>query len=147
MIITQQYTEKDTFTNDEKKEIVQFLSKHLGKYGDPPLQIAEALDYALGTQGKPGGYIITARNNNEDLLGAVIVNKTGMGGYIPENILVYIATDVAQRGKGIGKTLMKRAIQIADGDIALHCEPENPAMHLYTKLGFTSKYLEMRLKK
>jgi len=147
MIITQQYTEKDTFTNDEKKEIVQFLSKHLEKYGDPPLQIAEALDYALGTQGKPGGYIITARNNDEDLLGAVIVNKTGMGGYIPENILVYIATDGAQRGKGIGKTLMKRAIQIADGDIALHCEPENPAMHLYTKLGFTSKYLEMRLKK
>jgi ribosomal protein S18 acetylase RimI-like enzyme len=42
---------------------------------------------------------------------------------------------------------MKRAIELADGDIALHVEPDNPARILYEKLGFTNKYLEMRLKK
>ena len=42
---------------------------------------------------------------------------------------------------------MQTAIQMANGDIALHVEPDNPAKILYEKLGFTNKYLEMRLKK
>ena len=51
------------------------------------------------------------------------------------------------RGKGVGKKIMQKAIEIADGDIALHVEPNNPAKFLYEKLGFENKYLEMRLKK
>lgn len=74
----------------------------------------------------------------------VVVNQTGMKGYIPENILVYIATHNELRGKGIGKKMMLKAIEIADGNIALHVEPDNPARFLYEKIGFTSKYLEMR---
>ncbi|HAB28956.1 MAG TPA: GNAT family N-acetyltransferase, partial [Xanthomarina gelatinilytica] len=34
-----------------------------------------------------------------------------------------------------------------EGDVALHVEPNNPAIKLYESLGFTNKYLEMRLKK
>jgi len=70
-----------------------------------------------------------------------------MKDYIPENILVYIATDKNHRGKGIGKELMLKTIDIATGNIALHVEPENPAKYLYEKVGFSSKYLEMRLTK
>ncbi|MGN6476242.1 MAG: hypothetical protein ACTHKV_03375 [Flavipsychrobacter sp.] len=42
---------------------------------------------------------------------------------------------------------MNAAITQTDGDIALHVEPDNPARQLYEQLGFTNKYLEMRLKK
>ena len=70
-----------------------------------------------------------------------------MKSYIPENILVYIATHSGFRGKGIGKQMMEEAIKLAHGDIALHVEPNNPAKFLYEKLGFTNKYLEMRLVK
>ena len=42
---------------------------------------------------------------------------------------------------------MKKAIEITEGAIALHVEPNNPAKGLYEKLGFTNKYLEMRLQK
>ena len=148
MITLQKYTEKNTTDEHEKQEIIQFLFEHLEQYGDPEADISDAVSYAMGYQDKPGGIILTARDeNSHKLVGAVIINKTGMGGYIPENILVYIATDKNVRGKGIGKLLMQNAIKYSDGDIALHCEPENPAMHLYKKLGFTSKYLEMRLKK
>jgi ribosomal protein S18 acetylase RimI-like enzyme len=70
-----------------------------------------------------------------------------MGGYIPENILVYIAIHNNYRGKGFGKTLMQKAINHCEGDIALHVEANNPAKFLYEKLGFTNPYLEMRLKK
>ena len=41
--------------------------------------------------------------------------------------------------------LMNAAIERAEGSIALHVEPDNPARKLYEKLGFTNKYLEMRL--
>jgi ribosomal protein S18 acetylase RimI-like enzyme len=70
-----------------------------------------------------------------------------MSGYIPENILVYIATHRDKRGQGLGKKLMSKAIEISQGDIALHVEADNPARFLYEKLGFTNPYLEMRLKK
>jgi len=70
-----------------------------------------------------------------------------MSGYIPENILVYIAVDSNTRGTGVGKKLMKKAMSIAKGNIALHVEPNNPAKFLYEKLGFTNKYLEMRYEK
>jgi ribosomal protein S18 acetylase RimI-like enzyme len=85
--------------------------------------------------------------DGENVVGAVVVNQTGMQGYIPENILVYIAVHRDLRGQGIGKVLMTEAINLAKGDIALHVEPDNPARHLYQKLGFDNKYLEMRLKK
>ena len=64
-----------------------------------------------------------------------------------ENILVYIAIHADYRGQGLGRYLMENAIKTADGDIALHVEPDNPAKFLYEKLGFSNKYLEMRYKK
>ena len=92
------------------------------------------------------GFIIEALENSE-IIGISVINETGMSGYIPENILVYIATCKKNRGKGIGKLLMSKIIEETKGNIALHVENDNPAKYLYEKLGFTNKYLEMRLEK
>jgi ribosomal-protein-alanine N-acetyltransferase len=58
---------------------------------------------------------------------------------------VYIAVHEESRGSGLGKKMMQEVIEKAEGGIALHVEPDNPARRLYERLGFTSKYLEMRL--
>ncbi|RZS98409.1 GNAT family N-acetyltransferase [Cecembia calidifontis] len=137
---------KDQATYLQKKEIADFLFVHLEKYGDPHQHIMKCLDYALDQAVDKGGFTVLAREDGE-IVGAVVMNKTGMSGYIPENILVYIAVDASQRGKGLGKKLMQMAIDLANGDIALHVEPDNPARKLYEALGFTNKYLEMRLTK
>lgn len=129
-----------------REEIADFLYEHLDEFGDEKADILKAIDYALNSGVTPGGFVVTARDAGK-IIGAVVMNRTGMQGYIPDNILVYIAMDCDYRGQGIGKELMKKAIDKADGDIALHVEPENPAKFLYEKLGFTNKYLEMRLKK
>lgn len=141
------YYKKDNLpTEKEEADIAQFLFSHLEQYGDPLSDIQKAINYALGKNGKPGGLIVVGKENGQ-LVSAVVINQTGMEGYIPENILIYIATDRNQRGKGIGKKMMQAAIQNANGDVALHVEPDNPAKRLYENLGFTNKYLEMRLKK
>lgn len=130
----------------KKRELVDFLYKHLDQYGDPKADITKAVDYAIKEFISFGGFVLVM-NEGAEIVGAVVINHTGMGGYIPENILVYIAIHKEHRGKGLGKTLMKQAIDHAKGDIALHVEADNPAKLLYEKMGFTNPYLEMRLKK
>lgn len=127
------------------ERIADFLFKHLEEYGDPKEQILACLDYVFNPN--KGGFVAVAYTDEKEIKGAVIVNKTGMSGYIPENILVYIAVDASTRGQGVGKALMQMALEEAEGDVALHVEPDNPAKHLYEKLGFTNKYLEMRYQK
>lgn len=148
MIKINTYSEKNIASDEIRNEIVNFLFESLEQYGDPKNDIEKCIDYAFGKNEKPGGMVLTAIDSEtQEMAGAVIINKTGMDGYIPENILVYIATDKNRRGQGVGKQLMQTAVDLSDGDMALHCEPDNPARFLYEKLGFTSKYLEMRLKK
>ena len=138
------YTPADKVSDETIKEIADFLYEHLDEFGDEHQYIMKCIHFALDDKDKFGGFILVSREN-EKITGAVIINKTGMGGYIPENILVYIAVHQEYRGKGLGKELMLKTFEKAEGSIKLHVEPENPARFLYEKLGFTSKYLEMRL--
>lgn len=130
----------------EKENLIDFLFNNLQEYGDPRPDIEKAVNYALKETTSFGGFILVSYLESV-ISGVVVVNQTGMKDYIPENILVYIATHKNLRGKGIGKFLMQKTIDLAEGSIALHVEPENPARFLYEKVGFSSKYVEMRLKK
>lgn len=78
------------------------------------------------------------------MAGVAVVTKTGMTGFVPENLLVYIATHKEHRGSGIGKNMMQLILCKAEGNLALHVEPHNPAKNWYEKLGFTNKYVELR---
>ncbi len=140
-IITPQTGEDKVYTH---QTIASFLFTHLEQYGDKIEDILKCINYAMNPE--KGGSIIVGLDDSK-IVGVVILNNTGMSGFIPENILVYIAVDNSQRGKGFGKKLMQKAIDTVDGNIALHVEPDNPAKGLYEKLGFTNKYLEMRLTK
>jgi ribosomal protein S18 acetylase RimI-like enzyme len=147
MNITYTIIENDTtdvpFSRDE---IASFLHQHLDEYGDAKSAILKCIGYAYGDRKGTDGFVLVAHDNSE-ILGVVIINDTNMEEYIPEHILVYIAVHEKTRGQGVGKELMRRVIEHTRGDIALHVEPDNPARFLYEKVGFTSKYKEMRLKK
>lgn len=130
----------------KKGEVINFLHTHLGEYGDDKPDIRKAINYAVKEFASFGGFVAVIAEGDK-ILGVSVVNATGMSGYIPENILVYIATHHDHRGEGLGKRLMETVISHAKGDIALHVEPNNPAKRLYEQFNFTSPYLEMRLKR
>ena len=144
MIKFKEYSHQKEPNLEEKETIITFLHTHLDEFGDSKSAIEKALNYSLEEGDSSGGFTLVASINDE-ITGAVILNRTGMSDYIPENILVYIATHGKYRGKGIGKALVEKTIALAEGGIALHVEPNNPARFLYEKFGFTNKYLEMRL--
>lgn len=129
-----------------RADFVSFLVEHLGSFGDPPYHIDAAINYAFSESDGKGGFLLTAMEGDR-LVGAMVVNDTGMSGFIPEHILVYVAVDGAVRGRGIGTKLMRALEEECEGDIALHVEYDNPARRLYERLGFTSKYAEMRLQR
>ncbi len=140
-IIDQATGKDEQLTNDM---IAEFLFNHLDQFGDKKEFILKCLDYVFNPD--RGGFVVVAHEGMH-IAGVVIINETGMDGYIPENILVYIAVDKAFRGQGLGKKLMSLTMERAKGSISLHVEPDNPARFLYQKLGFTNKYLEMRLQR
>ena len=102
-----------------REKFIDFLHTHLDQFGDTKSAISKCIDFAFGKNGGLGGFLLTAYWN-EELCGELIMNKTGMSEFIPENILVYIA---------------------------VHVEYENPAKRLYERIGFTTKYAEMRFNK
>lgn len=146
MIEIKSFDEKSKPTLEEKREIVDFLYTHLEQFGDKREDIEKAVNYAIKEGDSFGGFVLRSFEEGE-ISSVVVVNKTGMNGYIPENILVYIATHNKFRGRGIGRCMMEQALKRAEGGVALHVEPDNPARRLYENLGFTNKYLEMRYTK
>jgi GNAT superfamily N-acetyltransferase len=126
-------------------EVAAFLHTNLEEYGDDLTSIKKAILYVK----ERDGHILIVRKEdaqNGEIVGATVINKTGMNGYIPDNILVYIATSKAVRGQGVGKRIMNFVLEHVEGDIALHVDFKNePATKLYEKLGFSKKYYEMRL--
>ena len=92
MVHTIIFDEQNKPDKQEKQELVDFLHDQLEQYGDPKAQIERAIDYSLKEFDSFGGFVMLLKQQ-EQIRAAVVINRTGMDGYIPENILVYIAVD------------------------------------------------------
>lgn len=123
-----------------------FLHENLKPYEDTIEDIKSGLEYALSNESGKGGFIMLAENGDR-LAGALVMLRTGMKGYVPENLLLFVAVDTDSRGEGVGGELCERAIAECEGDVCLHVEYDNPAKRLYERIGFESKYAEMRYSK
>lgn len=123
--------------------LAAFLHSNLGAYGDPEPAIRKAIKYALSDAPGKGGFVLTGYDNGE-LVAVLVVNRTGMADYIPENHLVYVAVDEKRRSQGVGRQMIQQALAECRGDVSMHVDPDNPARRLYEQLGFEAKYIEMR---
>ena len=120
-------------------DLAEFLHRSLKPYEDPLPTIRQGLDDAFST----GGFLVVA-TSDERVLGALAMLRTGMRGYIPANLLLFVAVDPSTRGQGLGRRIVEQALVRADGDVKLHVEYDNPAKRLYERIGFSTRYAEMR---
>lgn len=127
-------------------KLAVFLNSVMKPYEDTIPDIERGLTYALSDDIGRGGFIILALEG-EQLNGAVVILNTGMSGYVPAHLLLFIAVSPELRNHGIGAHLIEMAKEHCEGSIKLHVEPDNPALHLYERQGFHNKYLEMRFQK
>jgi ribosomal-protein-alanine N-acetyltransferase len=121
----------------------RFLHDEMTPWEDTAPDIARALTYAFSDQPGKGGFVVLA-SAGEQLHGATVILDTGMSGYVPDHLLLFIAVREDQRGKGLGSRLIRKALSLCSGDVKLHVENDNPAKRLYERLGFENRYAEMR---
>jgi ribosomal-protein-alanine N-acetyltransferase len=126
------------------EDLARCLNRIMKPYEDTPEDIREALRYMSSSAEGKGGFLLLVEREREPL-GAVVMLATGMSGYIPEHVLVFVGVVAEMRGKGIGEWLIREALQRCPGEVKLHVEYDNPAKRLYERIGFTSKYAEMRI--
>jgi ribosomal protein S18 acetylase RimI-like enzyme len=124
-------------------ELAVFLHESLKPYEDTVADIRRGIEDAFRECDGSRGFVLLAEYNRRPA-GMLVMLRTGMKGYVPENLLLFIAVAPAMRGRSIGRRLVREAIERTNGDIKLHVEHDNPAKRLYELLGFESKYVEMR---
>ncbi len=110
----------DAFTGisfSKKNAIVQFLQKHLENSWMENAAVLKAVEYAIKEIPSFGGFILTAEKN-EEIVAALIVNKTGLSGLMPEYLAVLQATKPIAKSKLITRKLEEKAIVLSKGDIS-----------------------------
>lgn len=127
----------------DRKALVRFFHETMAPWNDEAHDVDAALDYLFSEAEGKGGFLALGRRG-EGLAGAVAMLETGMSGYVPSHLLLFVSIDPSARGKGLGSQLIRRALERCPGDVKLHVEYENPAKRLYERLGFETKYAEMR---
>lgn len=130
----------------DRARLAAWLHESLKPFEDTMPDIEGGLDYAFSDAEGLGGFVVLAHEEQE-IVGALVMLSTGMSGYIPENILLFVAVSPEMRGRGVGRRVIEWSIEQADGDVKLHVEHDNPAKRLYERIGFTQKYAEMRFNK
>ena len=129
-----------------RRILIDFFHETMKPYEDTREDINSALDYMFSQAKYAGGYLMLAELGGK-LAGAVLMLHTGMSGYVPEDILLFISVDPKLRGQGVGGRLMEHCWAVSEGDIKLHVDFDNPARQLYERMGMEHVYAEMRLKR
>jgi len=125
------------------ESFARFLHESLKPFEDPLPEVKKGIDYALSSEEGKDGFIVFAARDKKPV-GAVVMLRTNMSGYVPEYLLLFVAVRPEERGQGIGGWIIMEAIDRCDGDVNLHVEYDNPAKRLYERLGFKNKYADMR---
>ena len=144
ILVIRNYNELPSWLSAD--ELAAYVHGTIKPYEDTLEDTRRAVDDALNSDSPKGGFILLAEEGDKPK-GALIMLRTGMKGYVPENILLMVCVDPATRGQGLGGRLIRKGIELADGDVKLHVEYDNPAKQVYEKIGFTTKYAEMRYTK
>lgn len=80
--------------------------------------ITHLIEYALKEVSSFGGFVVTEETDSE-LLGVMVVNNTGMEGYMPNNLIVASAFLPNMGKEGSRKRILQKIMHITRGDATL----------------------------
>ena len=130
----------------QKNTIVRFLQKNIEDSWVEKSAILKAVEYATKEIPSFGGFILTAEKNQE-IIAALVVNKTGLSGLMPEYIAVLKATKSIAKGKVIVRKLVERAITLAKGDISFLIKDFGPKELMLENMALEAKLLPIKANK
>lgn len=111
----------DAFTGmnpSKKMALVNFLCAVNDIPTDEKNNITQSIDYALRDMASFGGFIVSLEKEHQ-FFGAVIVNKSGMGGWLPEHLVVVHGVAPVLAQEEIIALLLKEADKYTRGNIAI----------------------------
>ena len=85
----------------DEQQVATFLHEALTPWNDTLSDIRRGLAYARSRAPGRGGQLLLVRRDGE-LVGACVLLRTGMGGYVPGWLLLFVAVSPRHRGLGIG---------------------------------------------
>lgn len=101
----------------KKTELIKFLSDYPENRELNSSTLVHLIDYALKEIHSFGGFIVTEEKDKE-IIGAMVVNNTGMHGYMPNNLIVASAFVPGLLKTGSKKRLIQKIMYITKGDTA-----------------------------
>ena len=138
----------DTPTQLEKIEIANFIHTHAEGHLDSKDNIIGCLDYALGSIRNSHGFVVVGRDSadigDQSIVAAAVVLNTGMGGYVPENLLVYFVVKSDFVSDDIINQMMDKVGSFAKGEISIRIRHDHPYRDNFSQLGFENEYCELR---
>src|SRR5690606_11167151 len=139
-------TTYDAYTRLSTMEAARLTNFIYGQQEEPKISqraIGKAIQYSTKEIPGLGGYVFVLEEQGE-LLGLMVVNKTGMGDYIPENFIAFLTVRKEEKDSGTAQKLMDYALQYCKGDLAVHIEGQGNLDFLKNN-GFQLTHMEMRL--
>lgn len=126
----------------EKAAVVHFL--HVHGIGISYQVARNAVDCVLKHTPSFGGFIL-ADWMGDQLRALVMVNRTGMSGFGPDNLISFaVVNGTEECSLQVLENLIRQAIHLSDGEIAFHLPKRHPAIKLFRELGFEQEYVELR---
>ena len=126
--------------------LTRFLQLNLAPGEDPYEVMYESISYALSLDPRGEGFLVLALSRSK-VLGMAVCVKSFSPGDTPECTLSYLCVRKDQRGKGIGRILVKEAAGGAEGDLRMVLSAIDPGIPFLRTMGFRKHSIEMRLEK
>ena len=131
--------EVDLVCADARRKWVQDIRSFMGEYRDPLDEVREAVE-----KGHIGCIAFEALDRGGLRVGVAFAVKTGYERFQPPYHLAYLAVNPGMRGQGVGRMLVERITQKAEGGVSLHVSPKNvDAIRFYESLGWNTAYKRM----
>jgi len=107
----------------KKTALVEFLCAVNEIPASKRERVVQSIDYALKETISFGGFIVSLEKEDK-FIGAVIVNKSGMGGFLPDNLVVLSGVAPVAAQEEIIALLLKEADMYTMGNIAIVSQTE-----------------------